>query len=121
MENFDSLDPNSKVSSFSLMVIEFSHPNSAVALMEDETARIGHMGAELKIDTQFGDKQLIAYESSPYSKSGGDVYYSIRVGVLVFRIAFALVSLADQDDPGALTVDLVSSILHIYRDVNERY
>jgi hypothetical protein len=121
LENFDSEDPNSKVSSFSLMVIEFSHPNSAAALMEDEIARLEHMGTKLKIDTQFGDKQLIAYESSPYSKSDGDVYYSIRVGVLVFRIAFEVVSLADQDDPGALTADLVASILHIYRDVGERY
>lgn len=121
LENFDKADPNSKIGGFSLMVVEFSHPNSAIAFMEDEATRSGHLGTELKINTQLGDKQLIAYASSPYSKSEGEVFYSIHVGVLVYRIAFELMELTDRDDPGALTAEIATSILEIYRDVGVKY
>lgn len=121
LHNFENPDSKSKIPSFSMMIVEFSHPNSAIAFMEDEAARFDKLGTELKSSKRFGDQYLAAFDQAPYFKTCGEVLYSIRVGVLVFRIAFALMELTESDDPSVLTQQFVASILDIYKNVDVKY
>ncbi len=120
LENFETTEANSKTFGFSLMVIEFTLPDSAVAFMGDEEARFAHLGDSANERAQHGDKSLIAIKKSPFTDAEADVFYTVRIGILVFRIAIGLMRLTKEDDPIALTAETVKSILHIYRDVDVR-
>lgn len=120
LENFENTDENSKIPSFCLMIIEFSHEDNAIGFMNDEGGRFALLGTESKTAGQLGDAYHIAFHRSPYSGTSGEMRCTVRVGVVVFRITFGLLKLTDQDDPLNLTEDYVQSILHIYKDVTER-
>ena len=122
IENFEHNDENSKIVGFSLMIVEFIREESAAAFMSDEQVRFAHLGQPPANtgSTSHGDQTFISISRSAQDDSEADVFYTIRVGILVFRVALELMNITKSDDPASITDSTVREILHIYKDVDMR-
>ncbi|MCC6979025.1 MAG: hypothetical protein IT343_11940 [Candidatus Melainabacteria bacterium] len=120
LETFENSDDDSKIYAFSLMIVDFTPAINAHHFMDEEEERLGRIGTLAKLSFSAGERIIATMHTHQHVPSERTVFYSILRDSLVHRIAVSL-SGCDQDDDGyAMTEELVTSIMHMYRNVNVR-